>query len=235
MHHLFYHPDIDENTATFSFDAEESNHLVKAMRKQAGDIVHVTNGRGWGFEAEITENDPKKCTLEVKQTRRYAKRNYYLHMAVAPTKMNDRYEWFLEKAMEIGVDEITPVFCTHSERKQVKPKRFQKILIASLKQSLQYYLPKLNEAVALEDFLDRPYQGLLFIAHCRESERYTLKRKALADHKVTILIGPEGDFSEEEVHTATKKGFTPISLGNNRLRTETAAIAACHTISLINE
>jgi len=232
---LFYHPDITETTSFFSFDETESKHLVKVLRKQTGDQIWVTNGKNQGFEAEITVDNPKKCTLKVTRVHHKNPRNYYLHMVVAPTKMNDRYEWFLEKAVEIGVDEITPILCKHAERKHIKPERFHKILIAAMKQSLQYQLPKLNEMITFEDFMQQPFNGQLFIAHCRTTERATLKRKALADHKVTLLIGPEGDFSEAEINLSVKKEFIPVSLGKTRLRTETAAIVACHTVALINE
>jgi 16S rRNA (uracil1498-N3)-methyltransferase len=232
---LFYHPDISETTTTFSFDKDESRHLIKSLRKKAGDIIQVTNGQGWMFDAEIINEDPKKCALQITKVTKQAIKRFYLHMAVAPTKMNDRYEWFLEKATEIGVDEITPIICDHSERKIIKTERFQKIIQSAMKQSLQYTLPKLNEAIPFSKFINQPNNGQLFIAHCEETQRVPLKRKALADHKVTILIGPEGDFSLKEIDIAKEKGYLPVLLGNTRLRTETAAIAACHTIALINE
>ncbi|MCB0375701.1 MAG: 16S rRNA (uracil(1498)-N(3))-methyltransferase, partial [Sinomicrobium sp.] len=168
---LFYHPDIDDHTEFFSFDAEASGHLVKVLRKSIGDRVHVTNGRNRLFEAGIIEADPKKCTLKILRTEWKPARNYIVHMAVAPTKMNDRYEWFLEKAVEIGVDEITPLICDRSERKTVKSGRFEKIIIAAMKQSLQYRLPRLNAATPFREFVNRPFKGQLFIAHCGTTER----------------------------------------------------------------
>ena len=232
---IFYHPGIDETSSFFSFDTAASKHLIKVMRKQTGDVIRVTNGRGWHFTAELVDPDPKKCTLKVNEATQQNTRNYTLHLAVAPTKMNDRYEWFLEKAVEIGVDEITPVICHHSERKHSKPERFRRIIISAMKQSLQYQLPKLRDAVTFEDFIRQPFNGQRFIAHCKDSERDALHHKASANRAITVLIGPEGDFSEAELRLAVEKGFIPVSLGQTRLRTETAAVVACHTIALINE
>ena len=232
---LFYHPEINSNTKTFFLSKEESNHLVKVLRKNVGDTVYVTNGDGWLFTTEIVDNNPKKCMLQLLKSEKKYERNYYLHLAVAPTKMNDRFEWFLEKATEIGVDEITPILCDHSERKVIKHERLEKVLLSAMKQSLQCKLPKLNSLTPFAEFVSAPHKGQLFIAHCEESYKTPLKRKALADHKITILIGPEGDFSEQEIALAQQKGFLPVTLGNSRLRTETAAIVACHTVALINQ
>lgn len=232
---LFYHPDLNESTTSFTFNKEESRHITKVLRKNIGDAVHITNGNGLVFTGEITDNNIKSCTCSIIKIDNHDGKDYYLHMAVAPTKMNDRYEWFLEKAVEIGVDEITPVICDHSERKVVKPERFEKIIQSAMKQSLQSFLPKLNEAVALKAFLTNRREGQLFIAHCEENEKYSLKEKISPKKTVTILIGPEGDFSGDEIMNALDKGFIPVSLGSNRLRTETAAIVACHTVALINE
>lgn len=157
--------------------------------------------------------------------------NYELHLVVAPTKMNDRYEWFLEKATEIGVSEITPIICEHSERKEIKPERFEKILLSAMKQSLQYYLPKLNPATRFSDFIKKENGGQLFIAHCVETDKKELAKEAQAKGKITILIGPEGDFSEKEISLALTNRYIPVSLGNTRLRTETAAVYASAVIS----
>ena len=232
---LFYHPDIHETTQFFSFDKEESRHLIKVLRKNTGNIIAVTNGKSRLFEAEIINADFRKCRLKVNKVSLKTPGSYTLHMAVAPTKMNDRYEWFLEKAVEIGVTEITPVICRYSERRAIKPERFKKIMIAAMKQSFQYQLPGLNEAMAFQDFIDQSNNGRLFIAHCEDSERSPLQNNVKAGQQITILIGPEGDFSGDEIRLASEKGFIPVSLGRTRLRTETAAITACHTIALINE
>ena len=155
-------------------------------------------------------------------------------MVVAPTKMNDRFEWFLEKATEIGVDEITPIICDRSERKILKLERIQRVIESAMKQSLQTYLPKLNEPISLSDFLEKPITGLQFIAHCEDNERHELKRRVVADQDVTILIGPEGDFTPTEIKSAISKGYTPVAMGKTRLRTETAAIVACTIVASIN-
>jgi 16S rRNA (uracil1498-N3)-methyltransferase len=155
-------------------------------------------------------------------------------MVVAPTKMNDRFEWFLEKATEIGVDEITPIICERSERKIIKTERMQRVIESAMKQSLQTYLPKLNEPIYLSEFLKKPSTGLQFIAHCEDSERHELKRRVAADQDLTILIGPEGDFSPNEIESALKSGYSPIAMGKTRLRTETAAIVACTIVAMIN-
>ena len=160
---------------------------------------------------------------------------YSLHLAVAPTKMNDRYEWFLEKATEIGITQITPIICDHSERTVFKADRFEKIIQSAMKQSLQYYMPKLNEPVAFNSFVKEPHKGLLFIAHCEETEKRLLKNAVEPKKEVTILIGPEGDFSTKEITLALQQNYIPVSLGNTRLRTETAAVVAAHSVAFVNE
>ncbi|UNY98420.1 16S rRNA (uracil(1498)-N(3))-methyltransferase [Zhouia spongiae] len=232
---LFYQKDLHESTSEFSFDKEESRHIVKVLRKNIGDTLDITNGEGYLFKAEIIVADIKNCVCKINEIIKKGDKKYHLHMVVAPTKMNDRYEWFLEKAVEIGVDEITPVICEHSERKIVKKERFEKIIQSAMKQSLQYHLPRLNDAISFNDFIKKEHSGQLFIAHCDDQERYTLKRRIMADHDAIVLIGPEGDFSKNEISAALNHGFNAVSLGNNRLRTETAAIVACHTIALAND
>ncbi|MCG2459677.1 16S rRNA (uracil(1498)-N(3))-methyltransferase [Flavobacteriaceae bacterium F89] len=231
---LFYHPDLDKSVSQFSFSAEESRHIVKVLRKGIGDVVHITNGKGYLFEAKIIIAAPKRCIAEVISTLKKHPDRHRLHLVVAPTKMNDRYEYFLEKATEIGVHEITPILCEHSERKVLKMERMQRVILAAMKQSQQYFLPKLNEAIAFAEYIALPKKGHLYIAHCDEGEKSDLKRRVPADNEVTVLIGPEGDFSPKEIATARENGFIPVSLGPHRLRTETAAIVACTTVALIN-
>ena len=156
-------------------------------------------------------------------------------MVVAPTKMNERFEWFLEKATEIGVHEITPIICDRSERKNIKNERFDKIILAAMKQSLQYFMPKLNEPISFKDFISQQHNGNLCIAHCEETDKKLLKNSIKPNEKYTILIGPEGDFSEKEIQLPIKNNYIPVSLGNTRLRTETAAVVACHSIVFANE
>jgi len=176
-----------------------------------------------------------KCTAKIISQKQQPKRDYNLHLAVAPTKINDRYEWFLEKATEIGIDSITPIICDHSERKVIKPERFERILQSAMKQSLNCYLPKLNDAISFKDFINLDFEGDLFIAHCEETDRKYLKQQLNPKTDITILIGPEGDFSVKEITEALKNNFIPVTLGETRLRTETAAIVACHSVAFINE
>lgn len=232
---LFYSPDITENTSQFTFEREESKHIVKVLRKNIGDTLHITNGKGWLFTAEISVPNINKCTANIVSKSLQPKRNYNLHLAVAPTKMNDRYEWFLEKSTEIGIDSITPIICDHSERKVIKPERFERILQSAMKQSLSCYLPKLNGAVAFQDFITQDFESELFIAHCEETNKKSLKQQLKPNTAITILIGPEGDFSVKEIETALQNNFIPVTLGETRLRTETAAIVACHSVAFINE
>ncbi|MER3373060.1 MAG: 16S rRNA (uracil(1498)-N(3))-methyltransferase [Allomuricauda sp.] len=231
---LFYNPSLDHSATQFVFSPEESKHIARVLRKKEGDILHITNGKGYTFEAEIMVADQKKCKARIISTQKSIPKRYKLHLAVAPTKMNDRYEWFLEKATEIGVDEITPIICDNSERKTLKLERMERVLQSAMKQSLQTVLPKLNPATPLKTFIEGEHTGLKFIGHCNNGEKMELKRRVIADMDITILIGPEGDFSKEEIDLAKQRGFVPISLGNTRLRTETAAVVACATVAIIN-
>jgi 16S rRNA (uracil1498-N3)-methyltransferase len=232
---LFYNPNIDQTSNGFSFDKEESKHIIKVMRKNAGDILFVTNGLGFIFKTEITLASDSKCVVKIVSFEQSEKPKYHLHVAVAPTKMNDRYEWFLEKATEMGISEITPLICDHSERKIIKTERFDKIIQSAMKQSVQYYLPKLNEPMTFKNFIKNNNSGQLFIAHCEETDKKLLKNAVKPSEDVTILIGPEGDFSTSEIKLALENGYIPVSLGNTRLRTETAAIVACHSVVYTNE
>ena len=205
------------------------------MRKSVGDQLHITNGNGWLFIAEIDFVSNNKCTAQIISKEKQPKLEYSIHLAVAPTKMNDRYEWFLEKATEIGIDTITPIICDHSERKVIKKERFERILQSAMKQSLNCYLPKLNDAVGFGDFISQDFDGQLFIAHCEETNKKALKTLLQAKTEITILIGPEGDFSVKEIEMAMANKFIPVTLGETRLRTETAAIVACHSVAFVNE
>ena len=232
---LFYNPTISDASDFISFDKEESKHIIKVLRKKDTDILFVTNGLGFLFETEITLASDTKCTVKIISVQQPIAPKYHLHLAVAPTKMNDRYEWFLEKATELGISEITPIICDHSERKQIKTDRFDKIIQSALKQSNQFYLPKLNEPIAFKDFMKLKNNGLQLIAHCEETNKKSLKDVIKPNENATILIGPEGDFSEKEIQLAIENNYIPVSLGNTRLRTETAAIVACHSVRFLNE
>ncbi|OBX21474.1 MULTISPECIES: 16S rRNA (uracil(1498)-N(3))-methyltransferase [Bizionia] len=232
---LFYNPHISETTENFTFDKDESRHIIKVLRKNVGDILQITNGNGWLFSAEITRDAIKKCEAKIIAKTVQKPLNYQLHLAVAPTKMNDRYEWFLEKATEIGITTITPIICDHSERQVIKLDRFEKIVQSAMKQSLNCYLPTLNKAIPFSDFMNQSFEGQTFIAHCEELDRKSLKQAIKPEMAITILIGPEGDFSVKEIETAIKNKFIPVTLGETRLRTETAAIVACHSVAFVNE
>jgi 16S rRNA (uracil1498-N3)-methyltransferase len=232
---LFYTAQIKPNDREFSFDKEESKHIIKVLRKTEGDIIHITDGVGNLYFSKITLASEKKCTVKITEYKKFENTSFYIHLVVAPTKMNDRYEWFLEKATEIGVHEITPIICDNSERKIIKNERFDKIILAAMKQSNQFYLPKLNEPITFKQFMSLQQEGNLFIAHCEERDKTLLKNAFEINEKYTLLIGPEGDFSSKEIDLAISKGFKPVSLGHTRLRTETAAIVGCHTFVLKNE
>lgn len=232
---LFYNINIDETTENFSFDKEESKHIIKVLRKKDTDILYVTNGLGLLFKTEITLASDSKCTVKIISFEKSAPSKYHLHLAVAPTKMNDRYEWFLEKATEIGIHEITPIICDRSERKVINIERFDKIILTAMKQCNQLYLPKLNSAMTLREFVKLKNEGLQLVAHCEEMDKKTLKSVLVPNENITILIGPEGDFSEKEIEAAIENNYIPVSLGNTRLRTETAAIVACHSVVFVNE
>ncbi|MBS7231299.1 16S rRNA (uracil(1498)-N(3))-methyltransferase [Flavobacterium psychroterrae] len=232
---LFYNPDIDESTENFYFDKEESRHIIKVLRKKDSDILHVTNGLGLLFETEITLASDNKCIVNVLSITKADEPKYRLHLAVAPTKMNDRFEWFLEKATEIGIQEITPIICDRSERKVINRERFEKIILSAMKQSNETYLPKLNEAISFKEFVKQKNDGLQLIAHCEETDKKSLKDILKPNESVTMLIGPEGDFSEKEIALALENNYQPVTLGNTRLRTETAAIVACHSVVFLNE
>lgn len=232
---FFYNPDLDQSVSQFAFSEDESRHIVKVLRKKEDDILHITNGKGHLFEAKVLSADPKKCRAQLISNTKKHQRMHWFHLVIAPPKSNDRFEWFLEKATEIGVNEITPIICERSERKKIKQERSEKVVQSAMKQSLRTYLPQLNEAIAFKDFLEMEHEGLLFIAHCADSEKADLKRKVAPDTDVTILIGPEGDFSDTEIKLAVEKGFQCVSLSRGRLRTETAGLVACTTVNIIND
>lgn len=232
---LFYNPSIDETTDSFSFDKEESKHIIKVLRKRDNDILFVTNGQGLLFKTEITLASDNKCTVAILSFEKTEDPKFKLHLAVAPTKMNDRYEWFLEKATEIGVHEITPIICDRSERKVINIERFEKIILSAMKQCNQMFLPKLNPPTTLKEFIKTTQNGTLLIAHCEETNKKSLKSVVAPSTDYTILIGPEGDFSNKEITLALENSYIPVSLGHTRLRTETAAVVACHSVVFSNE
>jgi 16S rRNA (uracil1498-N3)-methyltransferase len=209
---------------------------VKVLRKNEGDTIFITNGLGDLFTSKIIAANDKKCLVEITAVENKQKPwNYYLHVAIAPTKLNDRFEWFLEKATEIGIDEITPIICDHSERKVLKTDRMEKIIQSAAKQSLKFHYPKLNEPIHFNEFINSKFDGQLFIAHCEETNKKSLKETLQPQIKTTILIGPEGDFSTKEIKRSLENSFIPVSLGESRLRTETAGVVAVHSVAFVNE
>ncbi len=230
---LFYDASINSQTQVVELGPEESKHITKVLRKTAGEILTLTNGHGYLFKGKLISVGPKKCLAEIIEKTPCPAPLYQLHMAVAPTKLNDRYEWFLEKALEIGVHQITPIICERSERKVVNMQRFEKVLLAAMKQSLQSYLPKLNPAIPFKKFMEQEKKGAQFIAHCEQGTKHFLKDRLMDAKDITVLIGPEGDFSTPEIKLALENGYEPITLGKNRLRTETAAIMACASIATV--
>jgi 16S rRNA (uracil1498-N3)-methyltransferase len=232
--HVFYTPDISSDD--YVLNEEESRHCIKVLRLGIGARVSLIDGKGGLYDAEIVAETRRNVHLKiVKTTREYHQRQHYLHIAVAPTKNIDRLEWFLEKATEIGIEEITPVICDRSERKLVKEDRLNKIITAAVKQSLQAYHPVLNPQTSLEDFLQLENDSVRMIAHCLENEpKQYISQVALPKQKYTILIGPEGDFSPREIELALRMGYQPLTLGDTRLRTETAALTACFEVNYLN-
>ncbi len=231
--HIFYTPDISGNI--YQLDEEESKHCIRVLRLQLNDRVNLIDGTGGFYLAEIVDDHPKKTILRVlDKQQEYGKRNHYLHIAIAPTKNIERFEWFLEKATEIGIDEITPIISERSERKELKLERSNKIITAAIKQSIKAYHPKLNEVSSFKEFIQKQYAGNKLIAHCEPTEKKFLSNLVKAGGNTFVLIGPEGDFSSSEIENALQNGFLPITLGSSRLRTETAALNVCFEVNYLN-
>lgn len=232
--HIFYTPDI--TGATYTLDEPESKHCVRVLRLETDDEITLVDGLGGFYRARITDPNPKRCLVKIVHSElNYGRRNFGVHVAIAPTKNIERIEWFLEKVTEIGISRITPLLCHHSERKEIKHDRLEKVMVSAMKQSLKAYLPQLDKLTRFSDFIRQPFDGQKFIAHCEEQHRELLKNAVSPAGNYLILIGPEGDFSPEEIRMALDAGFVPVSLGHSRLRTETAGVVACHTFNLLND
>lgn len=230
---LFYVPDI---AGSWELSQEEAAHAIRVLRLQAGDKLEITDGAGSLYPTRVASVQGKHCYVEPVEAVRVPKNwNGMLHIAIAPTKNMDRIEWFAEKATEIGLDALTFLNCRFSERKVVKPERVERIVVSAMKQSLKYSKPVVEDMVDFKKFIAAERNGAKYIAHCYDSERVLLKDILVPGEDATVLIGPEGDFSPEEVELAIKAGYRPVSLGSSRLRTETAALVACHTYILKNE
>ncbi len=231
--HVFYTPDIRIKP---ELPEEEAQHCIRVLRLKQGEEICLTDGKGYFYKAVIEAVAGKRCLVNIRETiRQESLWSGHLHIAMAPTKNMDRTEWFAEKATEIGLNELTFLNCRFSERKVIKNERIEKILVSAIKQSLKAELPILNEMVDFNKFIGKDFKGQKFIAHCYEGEKPLLKDILRKGENALVMVGPEGDFSMEEVESAVAKGFVPVSLGKSRLRTETAALVACHTLNLINQ
>lgn len=231
---LFYTPDI-ANSKTYVLNETESKHAIKVLRLALNDEITLVDGKGTFYEAKIINPHHKKCEVEILRREQESNNKPNLHIAIAPTKNNDRLEWLIEKATEIGISEITPIICDNSERKVLKTERLTKRAVAAMKQSLKATLPKINEAIKLSDFIVKNYDCNKYIAHCYNKNQEHFKSLYKKNSDCLVLIGPEGDFSKPEIELALTHKFTPISLGASRLRTETAGLYICNTFNLLNE
>lgn len=233
---LFYAPEI--TLPRYTLNEEESKHCIRVLRMRLDDELHITDGKGNLYRCKVVDDNAKRCTVEVVYTtQNYEPLPYKLTMAVAPTKNIDRFEWFLEKATEVGISEVFPLECDHSERRQIKIDREEKVITSAVKQSLKAYHPTLHPMTSFKEVVTMPFEGDKFIAHCNDAlgEREYLGRLVKKEGNILILIGPEGDFSQEEITFALENGFKAISLGKERLRTETAALVATVITSTINK
>ena len=233
---VFYSPEIINGN--LFLNKTESQHCIRVLRLRKNDIIGLIDGKGGLFEARIVSENPDRCEVQViKQIENHNKRNFYLHIAIALTKSTDRFEWFIEKATEIGIDEITPLICSRSERRTVKMERLQKIIISSMKQALVSMIPKLNEIKTFEKLISD--SGITtfnkYICHCSQGERQKLKEIYSPGTNVIVVIGPEGDFTNDEIQFAERNNFKSVTLGDNRLRTETAGIAICQLFNFLND
>ncbi|MBR3485666.1 MAG: 16S rRNA (uracil(1498)-N(3))-methyltransferase [Bacteroidales bacterium] len=232
---LFYSKTVSDGGRVL--DAEESGHCVKVLRHRRGDTIHVVDGHGMLYDCTITDADPRAVAFEINRwVENYGSHDYWLEMAVCPPKNIDRFEWFSEKATEIGVDRISPLFGDYSERKVFKPERIERLLVSAAKQSHKGAIPELAPATTVKEFLQQNREGLKLICYCDEATGKMDIKEVLsqvpAQSKITIIIGPEGDFSRAEVALAIERGWQPVSLGDSRLRIETAAIVAAAAVYL---
>ncbi len=230
MMDLFYKTDIISEQLVL--DTDESVHSIKVLRHRRGDLIRIIDGKGGFYVAEIENADPKACKVKIiSKIDNYEKPSYELHIAIAPTKKLDRFEWFVEKATEIGVSSITPLICQRSERRTIRIDRLEKVAIAAMKQSVKAYLPRIYEPIEYIDYVEKNLPGSKFIAHCMDGVKKDIRTVELSD-SITILIGPEGDFTSEEVMFAIQNDYESLSLGEYRLRTETAGVVSCTAVYL---
>lgn len=229
---LFYQPLIREG-ARF-LDPDESKHCARVLRRKPGDMLRLTDGKGTFYEATITSNDSHRCEFEVISETTEPERDYRIHIAMSPTKSPERIDWFVEKAVETGIDQISFIRCRHAERTRLKSERLRKIAVTAMKQSLQATLPEIHDIVPFGDLVERSREQQRFIAIASQAKHEHLMHQAARGRSYCVLIGPEGDFSAHEINQAMDSGFHATSLGDHRLRTETAALSATHILGLIN-
>jgi len=231
---VFYMPGMKQGINIMS--QEESHHCARVLKMQDGEEVRFIDGNGGFAVGKICHSDSRKTEVEILEIQNnYQKRPYYLHVAIAPTKNIDRFEWFLEKAVEIGIDEISPILCERSERRILKTERLKKRIFSAMKQSMNAYKPRLNNISSFESFLDQNRETNAYIAHCGKDVPPQFKDQPLLNRSSLILIGPEGDFSPHELQLASSNNIKQVGLGSTRLRTETAGIVCCHTVGLLNQ
>lgn len=228
---LFYTPDVKSNPC---LSEEESVHCIRVLRLGEGALIDLIDGKGFFYKARIVQAHPKHCMVEILESSLDATPAFRAHIAVAPTKNMDRLEWFVEKATEVGIAGFYFINTQHSERKNLKIDRVEKIVVSALKQSLKAWKPQIAELTDFKKFISKPFDGQKFICHCNPGDKPLLKSVCKADTPILVLVGPEGDFSPEEVALALENGFQAVSLGDTRLRTETAAFVAAHTVCLAN-
>lgn len=230
---LFFAPNIDED---LQLPEQESVHCARVLRMKEGDSLTIVDGKGTLFRCTLIQSHAKRCVVQIDEKVEVPKSwHFNLHIAFAPIKNMDRNEWFIEKATEIGIDRFTPLLCRYSERKEIKTERLKKTAISAMKQSHQAWLPIIDEMIAFETFVKQPFDGKKYIAHCHPTKKKSLAQLYKKNENALILIGCEGDFSEDELKLAIENGFHPIHLGENRLRTETACLVAMHTLHVINQ
>jgi len=232
--YYFFAGELDENQKFYTLKDEEAHHCLNVLRKKKNEIIKITNGRGIIFTAKIIDIGKDFCGVEIIEYEAKS-RLYKIHIAISPTKNIDRFEWFIEKSTEVGVDVITPIICKRTERKILKLERLEKIAIAALKQSCRHYAPIINQLISFNNFLkdNKNSDALKLIAHCIDTSKKNIFEVISKKNDVIILIGPEGDFTEDEINAAIVNEFIPITLGENRLRTETAGVVACGLLKFL--
>lgn len=230
---LFYQPGIPEGIHTL--DSEESKHCIKVLRKRVGDLIRITDGKGYFYEATITTDDARACAFTIKEKTGAPSRQHFIRIIISPTKNNDRIEWFVEKAVEFGIDRISLADCEHTERTFIKTERLIKVAVSAMKQSLKATLPTIDELRPLKELMQTSTETQRFVAFVDSENPNHLKDVASKHNRYCVLIGPEGDFSKDELTFALELGFTKVSLGSSRLRTETAGVASCHILNLLND